>query len=86
MDWFRGQVSSSAIEEVTGTMLHKIVVESKHLAVLFCKYLGYLVIATTHTCYLLRQYHSGKGSSAGGGNPDLHFLPSQHVRGLAREA
>ena len=37
-------------------MLERLIAESRNLVVLFCKYLGYIVIALTHTCYLLKNY------------------------------
>ncbi len=37
-------------------MMERLVSDARHLAVLFCKYLGYIAIALTHTCYLLRHY------------------------------
>ena len=56
LEWLFNQVESSEIEEVTATMLERLISESKHLVVLFCKYLGYIIIALTHTCYLLKNY------------------------------
>lgn len=37
-------------------MLERLISESRHLVVLFCKYLAYIIIALTHTCYLLKNY------------------------------
>ena len=37
-------------------MIEKLIRESKNVVVLFCKYAGYMLIAITHTCYMLRHY------------------------------
>ena len=58
LQWLLSQADSASIEEVTGTMMDKLIKETKHLVVLFCKYIGYAIIALTHTCYLLKHYTS----------------------------
>ena len=54
LQWLLSQADSDSIEEVTGTMMEKLIKETKHLVVLFCKYIGYAIIALTHTCFLLK--------------------------------
>ena len=39
-------------------MMEKLIKDTKHLVVLFCKYIGYAIIALTHTCFLLKHYTS----------------------------
>ncbi len=90
LDWLLGQLSSDAIEEVTGSMLHRLVAESKNLAVLFCKYVGYVVIALTHTCYLLKHYAPSNNAPPETATPSTStkpksFMPVDRVKGLARE-
>ena len=58
LQWLLSQADSDSIEEVTGTMMDKLIKETKHLVVLFCKYIGYAIIALTHTCFLLKHYTS----------------------------
>ena len=63
LQWVLSQADDDSIEEVTGTMMEKLIKETKHLVVLFCKYIGYAIIALTHTCYLLKHYTSSTSSS-----------------------
>ncbi len=56
LNFLLDQLSSSSVEEVTWAMMERLAADARHLAVLFCKYLGYVAIALTHTCYLLRHY------------------------------
>ena len=44
-------------------MIEKLIRETKNIVVLFCKYAGYILIAVTHTCYMLRHY-SGSNPTA----------------------
>ena len=60
LKWLLSQVGSDSIEEVTGTMMEKLIKETKHLVVLFCKYIGYAIIALTHTCFLLKNYTTSR--------------------------
>ena len=63
LQWLLSQADDDSIEEVTGTMIDKLIKETKHLVVLFCKYIGYAIIALTHTCFLLKHYTSTPSSS-----------------------
>ncbi len=45
-------------------MIEKLVRTAKNVVVLFCKYAGYILIAFTHTCYMLRHYTGTTTSSA----------------------
>ena len=56
LEWILNQNEHDSIEELTSPMIEKIIREAKNVVVLFCKYAGYLLIATTHTCYMLRHY------------------------------
>ena len=58
-------------------MLERLVRDSRHLVVLFCKYVAYAIIALTHTCYLIKNYGPGEQYSK--------FLPADRVRGMALE-
>ena len=58
LQWLLSQADDDSIDEVTGTMMDKLIKETKHLVVLFCKYIGYAIIALTHTCFLLKHYTS----------------------------
>lgn len=63
LQWLLSQADTDSIEEVTGTMMDKLIKETKHLVVLFCKYIGYAIIALTHTCFLLKHYTSTTSSN-----------------------
>ena len=80
LQWMLAQIESDEIEEVTGTMLNRLIRESHHMVVLFCKYVGYAIIALSHTCYLLRHYSPEKHEAA------KRFLPVDRIRGLAVES
>lgn len=56
MEWILNQADDDSIEELTSPMMEKLIRESKNVVVLFCKYAGYMLIAVTHTCYMLRHY------------------------------
>ena len=56
LDWILNQNDDDAIEELTSPMIEKLIREVKNIVVLFCKYAGYMLIALTHTCYMLRHY------------------------------
>ena len=56
LNFLLDQLDTSSIEEVTGAMLERLVIDTRHLVTVFCKYLGFVIIAVTHTCYLLRHY------------------------------
>ena len=62
LEWIFSQSDDDSIEELTSPMIEKLIRESKNVVVLFCKYAGYMLIAITHTCYMLR-YYSGSGSA-----------------------
>lgn len=76
LQWLLTHLESDEIEEVTSPMLGKLVKDSRHLVVLFCKYVAYAIIALTHTAYLLKNYGPDKLKN---------FLPVDSVRGLALE-
>ncbi len=82
LDWLTSQTTSDSIEEVTPIVLSKLIGDSRHLAVLFCKYLGYVVIAITHTCYLLRNYCPPDSRA----RQEKMYLPPDRVRGMAEES
>lgn len=96
LEWLFNQVDSSEIEEVTSTMLERLISESKHLVVLFCKYLAYIIIALTHTCYLLKNYKplssttadlqllSGGTAGVGGGQPQQRGVVAPPTLGVAK--
>ena len=54
--WILDQADNDSIEELTSPMIEKMIREAKNFVVLFCKYAGYMLIAITHTCYMLRHY------------------------------
>lgn len=56
LEWILEQSSDDNISELTSNMIEKLVREAKNVVVLFCKYAGYMLIAITHTCYMLRHY------------------------------
>jgi len=82
LDWLTTQATSESVEEVTPIVLSKLVGDARRLAVLFCKYIGYVVIAVSHTCYLLRHY-CPPGSRA---MLEKNFLPADRVKGMAMES
>jgi hypothetical protein len=82
LSWLKTQTASDSIEEVTPIVLAKLIGDSRHLAVLFCKYLGYVVIALSHTCYLLRHYCPPESRA----RQEKMYMPANRVRGLAMES
>ena len=56
LEWIFSQADDDSIEELTSPMIEKLIREAKNVVVLFCKYAGYLLIALTHTCYMLRHF------------------------------
>lgn len=96
LQWILSQSEEDSIEELTGTMLDKLIKQTRHLVVLFCKYIGYALIAVMHTCYLLRHYGTKNVNSQSDeivqeNNPmasvlvDGHYIPVEKVRGYAME-
>ena len=63
LNFLLDQLSSSSLEEVTWAMMERLAADARHLAVLFCKYTGYVAIALTHTCFLLRHYAPPKSQA-----------------------
>ena len=82
LQWLLSQVDEDSIEEVTGTMMEKLIKDTKHLVVLFCKYIGYAIIALTHTCFLLKHYTST--SSHSNTQPPVDGLIQNGEVGVAR--
>ena len=76
LDFLLGQLTSSVLEEVTGAMMANLITEARHLAVLFCKYMGYVVIAVTHTCYILRHYSPPQSQPHAG--PESEEMPAMN--------
>ena len=58
------------LDEVSGTVMDRLVREARNLVVLFCKYAGYIAIALVHTCFLVKHYTNRPGQSGHG----LFFL------------
>ena len=56
LEWILNQEENASIEELTSPMIEKLIREAKNVVVVFCKYAGYMLIALTHTCYMLRHY------------------------------
>ena len=56
LEWILNQEENASIEELTSPMIEKLIREAKNVVVIFCKYAGYMLIAVTHTCYMLRHY------------------------------
>jgi len=77
LEWLLGHLESAEIEEVSASLLGKMMKETRRVVVVFCKYIAYAVIALTHTCYLIKNYA-----------PDdlKKFLPPGNVKGLASES
>jgi len=82
-------------------MIEKMIREAKNFVVLFCKYAGYMLIAITHTCYMLRHYTGSTTATSVVQNNNLQngqvlnnfveqkpdtYLPAERVRGLAMES
>ena len=69
-------LETAEIEEVSNSILGKLIKETRNIVVIFCKYIAYAIIALTHTCYLIKNYA-----------PDdlKKYLPPQAVRGMASE-
>ena len=69
-------LEAAEIEEVSSSMLGRLIRDTRNIVVIFCKYIAYAIIALTHTCYLIKNYA-----------PDelKKFLPPQSVRGMASE-
>ena len=76
LQWILSLLEADEIEEVSANLLDRLARDTRHLVVLFCKYVAYAIIALTHTCYLIKNYA-----------PDeiKRFLPTDRVRGLALE-
>eukprot|EP00092_Neocalanus_flemingeri_P014640 GFUD01015796.1.p1 GENE.GFUD01015796.1~~GFUD01015796.1.p1 ORF type:complete len:410 (+),score=89.91 GFUD01015796.1:98-1327(+) len=76
LQWLLTHLESAEIEEVSNSMLGRLIRDSRNIVVIFCKYIAYAIIALTHTCYLIKNYA-----------PDelKKFLPPQNVRGMASE-
>ena len=93
LQWILSQSEEDSIEELTGSMLDKLIEQTRHLVVLFCKYIGYALIAVMHTCHLLKHYSQRPPPAADDRNeidpnlplPDSHFMPVDRVKGLAME-
>jgi len=94
LQWILSQSEEDSIEELTGSMLDRLIEQTRHLVVLFCKYIGYALIAIMHTCYLLRHY----GQKPAQNNEERHqtdpmlaavaeghYMPIEKVKGLAVE-
>jgi hypothetical protein len=91
LQWILSQSEEDSIEELTGSMLDRLITQTRHLVVLFCKYIGYAMIAVMHTCYLLRHYgnkpvhgHADERTDLELVNPG-HYIPVEKVKGLAME-
>ena len=54
------------LDEVSGTVMDRLVREARNLVVLFCKYAGYVAIALVHTCFLVKHYTNRPGQSGHG--------------------
>jgi len=76
LQWLMTHLESAEIEEVSSSMLGRLIRDTRNIVVIFCKYIAYAIIALTHTCYLIKNYA-----------PDelKKFLPPQSVRGMASE-
>jgi len=76
LQWLMTHLESAEIEEVSSSMLGRLIRDTRNIVVIFCKYIAYAIIALTHTCYLIKNYA-----------PDelKKFLPPQNVRGMASE-
>ena len=76
LKWMLTHLESAEIEEVSNSMLGRLIRDTRNIVVIFCKYIAYAVIALTHTCYLIKNY-----------GPDelKKYLPPQAVRGMASE-
>lgn len=74
--WLLTHLESAEIEQVSSTLLGRLIRDSRSLVVIFCKYMAYAIIALTHTCYLIKNY-----------GPDelKKFLPLNNVKGMASE-
>jgi len=76
LQWLMTHLEAAEIEEVSSSMLGRLIRDTRNIVVIFCKYIAYAIIALTHTCYLIKNYA-----------PDelKKFLPPQSVRGMASE-
>merc|ERR1712227_281627 len=76
LKWMLTHLESAEIEEVSNSMLGRLIRDTRNIVVIFCKYNAYAIIALTHTCYLIKNYA-----------PDdiKKYLPPQTVRGMASE-
>jgi len=76
LQWLMTHLEAAEIEEVSSSMLGRLIRDTRNIVVIFCKYIAYAIIALTHTCYLIKNYA-----------PDelKKFLPPQTVRGMASE-
>ena len=96
LQWILSQSEEDSIEELTGSMLDKLITQTRNLVVLFCKYIGYALIAVMHTCYLLRHYgnkpiiHANQNDERDNYEPvnpiqDGQYIPVDKVKGFAME-
>ena len=95
LQWILSQSEEDSIEELTGSMLDRLIEQTRHLVVLFCKHIGYALIAVMHTCYLLRHYGNKPPVNPQTGDRvdlepttsvlDGHYIPIEKVKGLAME-
>jgi len=76
LEWLMAEADNSGIDEASFSVLERIIRETRHVVVVFCKYIAYAVIALTHTCYIIKNYV-----------PDefRKYLPPKSVKGLAVE-
>ena len=76
LKWMMTHLESAEIEEVSSSMLGRLIRDTRNIVVIFCKYIAYAIIALTHTCYLIKNYA-----------PDQlkKYLPPGAVRGMASE-
>ena len=58
LKWMLTHLESAEIEEVSNSMLGRLIRDTRNIVVIFCKYIAYAVIALTHTCYLIKNYQS----------------------------
>ena len=76
LKWMLEHLESAEIEEVSNTMLGRLIRDTRNIVVIFCKYIAYAIIALTHTCYLIKNY---------GPDDVKKYSPPQAVRGMASE-
>jgi len=54
--WMSGQTDPP--EEDLDQNLGSVIQENMHIVIVFCRYIAYVIIALTHTCYLIKNYNS----------------------------